>query len=119
MSRKNPLLCERPYCREPWTEVITGRNEHWRSYKDCLTDLIIVDSVCILKWALIEFTSHGGRTLPVRAARRQRRYTSDNLRKTRTSLVLVTHQSFVALLEFDIHSLDVQVQVHGISLYVL
>jgi hypothetical protein len=31
MSRKNPDLCERPYCRERWTVEVVGGNEHWHS----------------------------------------------------------------------------------------
>ena len=28
--RKNPNLCERPYCREPWTHQVNGYETHWK-----------------------------------------------------------------------------------------
>jgi hypothetical protein len=31
MNRKNPDLCERPYCREPWSIKVIGGNEHGHS----------------------------------------------------------------------------------------
>jgi hypothetical protein len=29
MGKKNPNLCERPYCREPWSHLISGHDEHF------------------------------------------------------------------------------------------
>jgi hypothetical protein len=28
---KNPNLCERPYCRTPWSWLVAGYRAHWKS----------------------------------------------------------------------------------------